>query len=148
MQINCRQQCLCGIGQDMCHAQGYARDAAARGCICNLARDENKVRIAVSSGFRKVIQQMQDLQGVQGAAQPCIVWLDTASCVRAVRRRLTVQANNSNHSELFKLVLNPQVDGYLRKLNVVKEAVDDTAGAAQTVAKKQLKGEERLHKAA
>lgn len=33
-----------------------------------------------------------------------------------------------------------QTDGYLRRLNVVKEAVDDTAGAAQMVSKKQLKG--------
>lgn len=31
-----------------------------------------------------------------------------------------------------------QTDGYLRKLNVVKEAVDDTAGAAQMVAKQKL----------
>ncbi len=28
-----------------------------------------------------------------------------------------------------------QCDGYLRKLGVVKEAVDDTAGAAQTVSR-------------
>lgn len=33
-----------------------------------------------------------------------------------------------------------QVDGYLRNLKVVKEAVDDTAGAAQMVSQQQLKG--------
>jgi arogenate/prephenate dehydratase len=33
-----------------------------------------------------------------------------------------------------------QVDGYLRKLRVVKEAVDDTAGAAQMVAAQKLEG--------
>jgi arogenate/prephenate dehydratase len=32
-----------------------------------------------------------------------------------------------------------QTDTYLRKLGVVKEAVDDTAGAAQMVARQQLK---------
>lgn len=32
-----------------------------------------------------------------------------------------------------------QTDTYLRRLNVVKEAVDDTAGAAQMVARQQLK---------
>lgn len=31
-----------------------------------------------------------------------------------------------------------QTDNYLRNLNVVREAVDDTAGAAQTVSKQQL----------
>jgi prephenate dehydratase len=31
-----------------------------------------------------------------------------------------------------------QTDTYLRKLGVVKEAVDDTAGAAQMVARQQL----------
>jgi len=33
-----------------------------------------------------------------------------------------------------------QCDGYLRSLNVVKEAVDDTAGAAQMVARQELAG--------
>ncbi|KAL6759379.1 hypothetical protein V8C86DRAFT_3018190 [Haematococcus lacustris] len=33
-----------------------------------------------------------------------------------------------------------QCDGYLRKLGVVKEAVDDTAGAAQMVARQELQG--------
>jgi arogenate/prephenate dehydratase len=32
-----------------------------------------------------------------------------------------------------------QTDTYLRKLGVIKEAVDDTAGAAQMVARQQLK---------
>jgi hypothetical protein len=32
-----------------------------------------------------------------------------------------------------------QTDGYLRRLNVIKEAVDDTAGAAQMIARQQLK---------
>ena len=33
-----------------------------------------------------------------------------------------------------------QVDGYLRRLGVVREAVDDTAGAAQAVAAQRLEG--------
>jgi arogenate/prephenate dehydratase len=33
-----------------------------------------------------------------------------------------------------------QCDGYLRALGVVREAVDDTAGAAQAVATQQLQG--------
>ncbi len=32
------------------------------------------------------------------------------------------------------------MDGYLRRLNVVREAVDDTAGAAQMVSRQQLRG--------
>jgi len=33
-----------------------------------------------------------------------------------------------------------QTDGYLRRLNVIKEAVDDTAGAAQMVSREKLQG--------
>eukprot|EP00878_Enallax_costatus_P036617 GHUV01041139.1.p1 GENE.GHUV01041139.1~~GHUV01041139.1.p1 ORF type:complete len:322 (+),score=92.86 GHUV01041139.1:213-1178(+) len=46
--------------------------------------------------------------------------------------------------DLSRVLSHPQAlaqtDTYLRKLNVVKEAVDDTAGAAQMVARQQLKG--------
>jgi hypothetical protein len=35
-----------------------------------------------------------------------------------------------------------QVDNYLRRLNVVKEAVDDTAGAAQAVSREKLQASE------
>eukprot|EP00879_Flechtneria_rotunda_P018392 GHRR01019291.1.p1 GENE.GHRR01019291.1~~GHRR01019291.1.p1 ORF type:complete len:262 (+),score=68.12 GHRR01019291.1:182-967(+) len=45
--------------------------------------------------------------------------------------------------DLTRVLSHPQAlaqtDGYLRRLNVVKEAVDDTAGAAQMVASQQLK---------
>ncbi|GBF95450.1 arogenate dehydratase prephenate dehydratase chloroplastic [Raphidocelis subcapitata] len=46
--------------------------------------------------------------------------------------------------EVTRVLSHPQalaqVDGYLRKLKVVKEAVDDTAGAAQMVAEQKLVG--------
>jgi len=46
--------------------------------------------------------------------------------------------------EINRVMSHPQAlaqcDGYLRKLGVVKEAVDDTAGAAQIVAREQLQG--------
>ncbi|WIA11782.1 hypothetical protein OEZ85_011875 [Tetradesmus obliquus] len=47
-------------------------------------------------------------------------------------------------SDLTRVLSHPQAlaqtDTYLRKLGVVKEAVDDTAGAAQMVARQQLQG--------
>lgn len=47
-------------------------------------------------------------------------------------------------SQITKVMSHPQalaqVDGYLRSLNVTKEAVDDTAGAAQMIARQQLAG--------
>lgn len=50
----------------------------------------------------------------------------------------------SRKTDIRRVMSHPQAlaqcDGYLRRLGVVKEAVDDTAGAAQIVARQQLEG--------
>ena len=64
----------------------------------------------------------------------CLVRGDPANPSARLRAQPMTAAPYSHAS------LSPQVDGYLRRMpGVVREAVDDTAGAAKTIAEQQLK---------
>ncbi len=57
---------------------------------------------------------------------------------QARQRRGTPCGSRGGHADAASQALS-QCDGYLTRMGVIKEAVDDTAGAAKTIAQQQLR---------
>lgn len=106
------------------HPQVRAQEQKSRADSSRVVSDSNRAGAAVRS--------MQPSRACS-PLRPCS---RTATQHGAMQYRVTARA----------LQALAQTDSYLRKLNVVKEAVDDTAGAAQMVAQQQLKVRAHAHR--